>query len=152
MWAIRSQSLISSERCEQILDRSPKMSNHERFAHIAQRKRPIVSESLRSLTKNERMSKSLIFLSESLNCSFFEQKRAIGSEIKWANVQPWKRERFCIWIKNVKQWLLSFFFYIKNLRYYFIVEAVWGGVHYWANECQAPPDREEQTEDPVRAR
>ena len=32
-----------------------------------------VSESLRSLTKNERMSESLIFLSESLICSFLDK-------------------------------------------------------------------------------
>ena len=42
------------------------MSHHERFAQIAQRKWAIVSESLRSLTNNERMSESLIFLSKSL--------------------------------------------------------------------------------------
>ena len=38
-----------------------------------------VSESLILLTKNERMSESLIFLSESLTRSFFDKKRA----------QPW---------------------------------------------------------------
>ena len=48
-----------------------------------------VSESLISLTKNERMSESLIFLSESLIRSFFDKKWAIRSEIKWANSQPW---------------------------------------------------------------
>ena len=47
-----------------------------------------VSESLISLTKNERMSESLIFLSELLIRSFFDKKRAIRSEIKWANSQP----------------------------------------------------------------
>ena len=47
-----------------------------------------VSESLISLTKNERMSESLIFLSESLIRSFLDKKRAIRSEIKWANSQP----------------------------------------------------------------
>ena len=40
------------------------MSDHERFAHIAQRKLAIVSESLRSLSKNERMSDLLVFHSE----------------------------------------------------------------------------------------
>ena len=49
-----------------------------------------VSESLISLTKNERMSESLIFLSESLICSFLGKKRAIRSEIRWANSQPCK--------------------------------------------------------------
>ena len=46
------------------------MSDHEWFAHIAQGKWAIVSESLRSLTKNEWMSESLIFLSKSLIRSF----------------------------------------------------------------------------------
>ena len=65
--------------------RSPKMSDHERFAQVGQRKQAIVSELLRSLTKNEQMSeslifisKSLIFLSESLICSFLSKKRVIG--------------------------------------------------------------------------
>ena len=67
--------LFFGERCEWIAHfaqikwamwanrsfRSPKMSDHERFAQVAQRKWAIVSESLRSLTKNERMSESLIF-------------------------------------------------------------------------------------------
>ena len=43
-----------------------------------------VSELLILLTKNERMSESLIFLSESLICSFLDKKRAIRWEIKWA--------------------------------------------------------------------
>ena len=38
---------------------SPKLSNHEWFAHITQRKWAIVSKSLRSFTKNERMSELL---------------------------------------------------------------------------------------------
>ena len=50
-----------------------------------------VSKSLISLTKNERMSESLIFLSESIIRSFLDKKRAIRSEIKWANSQP------CLW-------------------------------------------------------
>ena len=41
-----------------------------------------VSESLRSLTKNERMSELLIFLRESLIRSFLDKKQAICSEIK----------------------------------------------------------------------
>ena len=39
-----------------------------------------VSKSLRSLTKNERMSESLVFLSESIIRSFFRRKRPISSE------------------------------------------------------------------------
>ena len=69
-------------------NRSPKMSDHERFAQVAQRKWAIVSESLRLLTKNEQMSELLIFLSEELICSFLDKKRAIPLEIKLANSQP----------------------------------------------------------------
>ena len=47
-----------------------------------------VSESLILLTKNEQMRESLIFLSESLICSFLDKKQAICLEIKWANSQP----------------------------------------------------------------
>ena len=69
--------------------RSPKMSDHERFAKVAQMKWEIVSESLRSLTKNEWRSESLISLSESLIHSFLDKKQAIRLEIKWAKSQPW---------------------------------------------------------------
>ena len=48
-----------------------------------------VSELLRSLTKNERMSESLVFLSKVLICSFFRKKRAICAENRSANFQPW---------------------------------------------------------------
>ena len=68
--------------------RSPKMSDHERFAQVARRKWAIVSELLRSLTKNERMSQSVVFLSESLIHSFLGKKRAIRSENWWAKSQP----------------------------------------------------------------
>ena len=73
-----SESLIllkSNERCE-------------RIAQVAHQKWATMSDLLRSLTKNERMSESLIFLSESLIRSFLDKKRAIRSEIKWANSQP----------------------------------------------------------------
>ena len=63
-----------------------------------------VSESLISLTKNEQMSESLIFLSKLLIRSFFDKKRAILSEIKWANSQPWvlypEESVFKIWINQ----------------------------------------------------
>ena len=39
-----------------------------------------VSESLRLLTKNERMSESLVFLSQSFLCLFIRKKRVIRSE------------------------------------------------------------------------
>ena len=48
-----------------------------------------VGKLLISLTKNERMSELLICLSESLIGSFLDKKRAIRPEIKWANSQPW---------------------------------------------------------------
>ena len=97
-------SLFFGERCERIAQvahqkwamwvnpsgRSPKMSDYEWFAQVAQRKWTIVSDSLRSLTKNERMSEWLIFLSESLIRSFLGKKQAILSEIRWANSQLWK--------------------------------------------------------------
>ena len=68
---------------------SPKMSNHEQFAQVAQRKWAIMSESLRSLTKNEQMSVLLIFLSKSLIGKFLDKKRVTCLEIKSANSQPW---------------------------------------------------------------
>ena len=40
---------------------SPKMSDYERFAQVAERKWVVVSESLRSLTKNEQIAHTLIF-------------------------------------------------------------------------------------------
>ena len=55
-----------------------------------------VSESLISLTKNERpwairsgCSEEMSDVSESLIRSFLDKNRAIRSEIKWANSQPW---------------------------------------------------------------
>ena len=47
-----------------------------------------VSKSLISLNKNEQMSESLIFLNESLIRSFLDKKRVIRLEIQWANFQP----------------------------------------------------------------
>ena len=52
------------------------MSDHERFAQVAHQKWATMSESLRSLTKNDRMSKSLVFLSESLIRSFLNEQFA----------------------------------------------------------------------------
>ena len=49
----------------------------------------IVRDWLRLLTKNERMSESLVFLRESLIHSFLGKTRAIRSENRWANSQPW---------------------------------------------------------------
>ena len=52
----------------------------EWIAQVAHQKWVIVSESLRSLTKNERSW---------ANRSFLGKKRAIYSENRWANSQPW---------------------------------------------------------------
>ena len=64
------------------------MSDHERFPQVAHQKWATMSKLLRSLTKNERMTESLVFLSKSLIRSFFRKKRAIRSETRWANSQP----------------------------------------------------------------
>ena len=102
-----AHSLFFGERCEWITQvthqkwviwanrsgRSPKMSDHERYPHIAQMKWAIVSESLRLLTKNEQMSESLVFLRESLICSFLGKKRAIRLENRWAKSLPWFPQR-----------------------------------------------------------
>ena len=102
-----SESLISSflvSDVRELLRCSPKMSDvskslrllskmsiHERFAKVAQRKWAIVSELLRSLTKNERMSESFIFLCANRSFAhFWAKKRAIRSENWWANFQPCK--------------------------------------------------------------
>ena len=58
MWASRS-------------GRSPKMSNHEQFAHILHQKWTTISESLRSLTKNEQIA---CFFEEIANLISFSQK------------------------------------------------------------------------------
>ena len=73
------------------------MSDHEGFAYIDQRKWAIMSESLRWLTKNEQMSESLIFFSKSHIRSFLGKKRAIRSENRWANSQPWKET----WVRDL---------------------------------------------------
>ena len=83
-----AHSLIFGERCERIAQvahqkwemwancsvHSPKMSDHERFAQVAHHKWATMSESLRSLTRNEQMSELLVLMSESLICPFFLQK------------------------------------------------------------------------------
>ena len=61
---------------------------NERFAQVAQRKLAIMSESLRSLTKNEQMSESLVFVSKSLILSYLNKKQAIRWEKQWAYVIP----------------------------------------------------------------
>ena len=58
------------------------------MAQAAHQKWATMSELIRSLTKNERMSELLVFFSESLIRSFIRKKRAIRSENCWANSQP----------------------------------------------------------------
>ena len=53
---------------------STKMSNHERFAQVAQRNWAIVSKSLKLLNKNERMSESLIFFGANRSFDHFWAK------------------------------------------------------------------------------
>ena len=55
-----------------------------------------VSESLISLTKNEWMSESLIFWA---NRSFLDKKPAIRLEIKWANSQLWSVQSIALLVK-----------------------------------------------------
>ena len=56
------------------------MSDCERIAQVAHVKNVTVSDSLRLLMINERMSESLVFLSKSLIGSFAHKKRAICSK------------------------------------------------------------------------
>ena len=71
--------LFFGERCEWFAhDRSfplSDVSDREQIAQVAH--------------QNEEMSESLIFLRESLIRSFLGKKRAICSENRWANAQPW---------------------------------------------------------------
>ena len=73
-----SESLRSLTKNEQSWanrsGRSPKMSYHEQFTHIAQRKWAIMRELLRSLTKNEQMSESLVFWANRSFAHFFANK------------------------------------------------------------------------------
>ena len=80
MWANRSgRSAKMSDVCElhRLLIKNERPWAHQKWATM--------SESLRSLTKNEWIAR---FLRESLIRSFFRKKRAIGSENRWANSQP----------------------------------------------------------------
>ena len=78
--------LFFGARCEWIAHFA-----HQKWAILSGRSEEMsdVSESLILLTKNERMSELLIFLSELLIRSFLDKKRAICSKNQWANSQPW---------------------------------------------------------------
>ena len=56
-----SDLLISSFLVSDVGESLILLKSNERFAQVAQRKWAIVSESLRSLTKNEQITHSLIF-------------------------------------------------------------------------------------------
>ena len=84
-----SELLISSFMVSDVSESLISLKSNERFAQVAQRKWAIMSKLLRPVTKNEQMSESLIFLSESLICKFLDKKRVVHLEIKWANSQPW---------------------------------------------------------------
>ena len=86
MWVNRS---FRSNQMSDVSELLRSLTKNERCERIPQRKWVIMSKSLRSLTKNERISESLVFLSELLIRSLFRKKRAIRSEIRWANSQPW---------------------------------------------------------------
>ena len=86
-----SESLIPSLLVSDVGELLRSLTKNERpwFAQVAQRKWAIVSKSLKSLTKNEQMSESLVFLSESLIRSFLGYKQAIRLENRCANSQAW---------------------------------------------------------------
>ena len=69
------------------------MSNCERITH---QKWGTVSE---SFARNERISESLVFLSESLNRSFSRKKRAICWKNWWANSYPCEPQVTCFSLK-----------------------------------------------------
>ena len=71
-------SLIPSFLMSDVNESLRSLTKNERCERIAQ-----------ALTKNERMSESLVFLGELLIRLLFRKKRAIHSENLWANSQPW---------------------------------------------------------------
>ena len=85
---------------------SPKMSDHERFAQDVQRKWAMwANHAFRSPKMSEWVNR-LIFLSESLICSFFEKKWAILLDIKWANSQPWTYLNLSLFLENASLGIL----------------------------------------------
>ena len=71
--------------CSFLLNQVSEMSDREGFAQVAQKEWVILSKSLRSLTKNEQMSKLLTFWANCSFAHFFGKKRVICSKIWWAN-------------------------------------------------------------------
>ena len=66
-----AQFLFFNERCARIAQVASKMSDHERFAQVAHQKWATMSELLKSLTKKEQMSESLVFLANRSFAHFF---------------------------------------------------------------------------------
>ena len=100
----------------------------ERFAQVAHQKWASMSESLRSRTKNERMSELLFFWSESLIRSFFSQTTSnlprkpmsefptlhmvclflienISTAAEYLSINPNKIWYVCSWMKKDLKWL-----------------------------------------------
>ena len=95
-WAIRSFPHFG-EGCEQI-------------AQVTHQKWATMSKLLRSLTKYEQISESLIFLSKSLIHSLFRKKLGIRIENRWVNSQPWKN----LLISGFQAKFSKAFFSLKN--------------------------------------
>ena len=94
-WAKSLRSLMAKEQ-----QNSRQKGNHEQIAQVAHGNRVTVSGLLMSLMKKERMSKSLVFLNESLIRSF-------------AHKNKWFPKK--IWIKSYFTFL-KFFFKLKKIE------------------------------------
>ena len=106
-WAICSFPLFG-EQCERIAQIAHQNERCKQIAQVAHQKWATMSDLLRSLTKNEqpwancsgrspKMSEWLVFLSESLICTFLSKKRAIRSENRWANWRIPSPGKFNCW-------------------------------------------------------
>ena len=111
--------------------RSGIMSNRDRFAQVAQKESAIVNESLRSLTKNEQMSKSLTFWANRsfahifilfLNTHSFNPQicdmtlTRVGSRVLF---RYYFRQRKIYWIKN--DYYHANFFFLNIIIYFRLV-------------------------------
>ena len=140
--------LFFGERCEWIAHKLK--SNERQWAICSRRSDEMsdVSKSLILLTKNERMSESLIFMSESLIRSILDKKQAICLEIKWANSQPWVQcrepktgqEKVQFYCKD--DWLWPSCYYLSMPLLYTRVECFWKIKSYTSyvvpNCCRTP--------------
>ena len=69
-----AHSLFFNERCDRIAQVAHQNEQYEQIPQVAHQKWATVSESLRSLTKNERMSESLVFFEQIAYALIFSQK------------------------------------------------------------------------------